>query len=602
MSQSKEFILNSIGDGILVSDEKGALLFANPASLRILGWTADEFRGRPLHETIHHSKADGTRYDPEDCPSMCSIRDGLSRQVNDEVLWRKDGTSFPAEYHIAPIRDGEGGLTGMTYTFRDMTERRAVQKMKDEFVSTVSHELRTPLTSIRGALGLLSSGMMGNVAPKGQRMLEIAVSNTDRLVRLINDILDLERIGSGKHELSRTLVDVLDLMNAAADGVHAIAQQADVNVVVEPVEASLWIDSDRIVQTLTNLLSNAIKFSPSGTTVTLSARQDGIFTFCVADEGRGVPADKLETIFERFKQVDASDSRDKGGSGLGLAICRSIVEAHGGRIWVETLTPGSRFLFTIPQRPVDAPANALSVLVYAEKRAQSAMICTLLRNSRLEVEPVSVAADVATRAEAVRRDVLVLDVGGDAGIIPILRANHLTRGTPIVLISDHPPAERDWEGVSWIRRAFKPEELIAAVEEASARASVLIVEDDLDLARVMTASLQSRGIRTIHAANGIEALQLCGHTKPAHIVLDLMMPGIDGFAVVKSLRESGTLANAALLVYSAMELGAADQARLKLGPTGYLTKSRSSLQDFEQLVVHLLAGVVPGSDASRDAA
>jgi signal transduction histidine kinase len=181
-------------------------------------------------------------------------------------------------------------------------------------------------------------------------MLEIAVSNTDRLVRLINEILDLERIESGRVELARGPVDAHSVMEQAADGLQSMADHARVRLVIVPGTGALWGDSDRIIQTLTNLLGNAIKFSPRHTTVTVSgSAREGDFVFCVADQGRGVPAEQLETIFERFSQVDRSDSRDKGGSGLGLAICQSIVAAHGGRIWVEMNSPaGSRFQFTIP--------------------------------------------------------------------------------------------------------------------------------------------------------------------------------------------------------------------------------------------------------------
>src|SRR4029077_4398255 len=255
---------------------------------------------------------------------------------SDDTFWRADGSSFPVEYSTTPLLDEDGKKSGAVLMFRDVTERRAIERLKSEFVSTVSHELRTPLTSIRGALGLLSSGMLGPIAAKGQRMLEIAVNNTDRLVRLINDILDIERIDSGKVQLVRGAVDANSVMVQASEGLQSMADQAGVRVVVVPATGALWGDSDRIIQTLTNLLGNAIKFSPRDTTVTLSGTaRDAYFAFSVADEGRGVPQEKLETIFQRFSQVDASDSRDKGGSGLGLAICKSIVDAHGGRIWAE---------------------------------------------------------------------------------------------------------------------------------------------------------------------------------------------------------------------------------------------------------------------------
>ena len=181
-------------------------------------------------------------------------------------------------------------------------------------------------------------------------MLEIAVTNTDRLVRLINNILDLERMAAGKAELTRAPVDAETILVQATEGLQSIAEEAGVRIVIKPESGAVWGNGDRIMQTLTNLLANAIKFSPRQTTVTVSGTaREKEFVFCVADEGRGVPDEKLHTIFERFSQVDSSDSRDKGGSGLGLAICQSIVTAHGGRIWVEKNEPaGSRFQFTIP--------------------------------------------------------------------------------------------------------------------------------------------------------------------------------------------------------------------------------------------------------------
>jgi PAS domain S-box-containing protein len=344
-----ELILNSIADGVHVVDLSGTISLENPAASRMLGWEASSLVGQPAHETIHHSTLAGP-YSVDDCPIHRTLRDGVLREVSDEVFWRKDGTSFPVHYVVAPILDGKGHVTGVAVTFRDITALKAIDKLKSEFVSTVSHELRTPLTSIRGALGLLGSGLLGPIAEKGQRMLDIAVANTDRLVRLINNILDLERMADGKAELTRAPVDAEVILKQATEGLHSIAAEADVRIVIEPASGTVWGDSDRIMQTLTNLLANAIKFSPPRTTVTVSGTAGGEeFVFCVADEGRGVPEEKLQTIFGRFSQVDSSDSRDKGGSGLGLAICKNIVTAHGGRIWAEKNYPaGSRFQFTIP--------------------------------------------------------------------------------------------------------------------------------------------------------------------------------------------------------------------------------------------------------------
>lgn len=239
-------------------------------------------------------------------------------------------------------------LASVFLAFRDLTRRREVDRLKSEFVSVVSHELRTPLTSIHGSLGLLSSGLLGS--EKGKRMLEIAVNNTDRLIRLLNDILDIEKLESGAVQMNRTMCDSGDLMRRSAEVMKAMADEHKVTIRVSEANATISADCDRILQCLMNLLSNAIKFSDEGSQVWIKAGVAGDdVQFEVMDHGRGIPADKRDSIFERFHQVDASDSRRKGGTGLGLAITRSIVLQHGGRIWVRSeVGKGSSFLFTIP--------------------------------------------------------------------------------------------------------------------------------------------------------------------------------------------------------------------------------------------------------------
>ena len=254
--------------------------------------------------------------------------------------------------------DEHNRAVGVVVAFTDISERNALDRMKDEFISTVSHELRTPLTSLRAALGLISGGALNSRPEKLRQMMDIAVGNTDRLVRLVNDILDLERIGSGKAELHQSLITMEELFHRATSLLQAAAAKSNIRFIVHGNGVQVWADQDRIIQTLTNLLSNAIKFSPEqsaqGTEIRLTAtllnEEEALIE--VQDHGRGIPADKLQQIFERFKQVDASDSRAMGGTGLGLAICRSIVQQHGGHIWAtSTLGEGSTFHFTLPTEP-----------------------------------------------------------------------------------------------------------------------------------------------------------------------------------------------------------------------------------------------------------
>lgn len=245
-----------------------------------------------------------------------------------------------------------GQVRGCFALTQDISAHKAADQLKNEFVSVVSHELRTPLTSIHGALKLLTTGQLGQLAPQGQELLEIALNNTERLTRLINDVLDLERIESGRIKMIKVRCQVTDLLEQAAQAMRPMAQNQGVTVQIVPSNTYIYADPDHIEQTLTNLLSNAIKFSPRGETVLLKAlEQPHQILFKVIDHGRGIPEDKLETIFERFQQVDASDTRKHGGTGLGLAICREIIQHHDGRIWVTSIHgQGSTFCFTLPKK------------------------------------------------------------------------------------------------------------------------------------------------------------------------------------------------------------------------------------------------------------
>jgi signal transduction histidine kinase len=180
----------------------------------------------------------------------------------------------------------------------------------------------------------------------------VALNNTDRLIRLVSDILDIERIESGKVAMELRPEDAREIVQRSVEGINNVAEAAGVKLVSDAESIPLMVDPDRVLQTLTNLLSNAIKFSEPGREVAVEVRREnGSAVFAVRDEGRGIPPDKLEAIFRRFVQVDASDARQKGGTGLGLAIARSIVQQHGGKIWVEsTVGEGSTFYFTMPVR------------------------------------------------------------------------------------------------------------------------------------------------------------------------------------------------------------------------------------------------------------
>jgi two-component system, OmpR family, sensor histidine kinase VicK len=297
----------------------------------------------------------------EDCyvRMQPSVEAALAGQVvtyeNEVVVY--DGSPKSVNITYIPHLDENQKVKGFFALTSDISDRKAIERMKDEFIAVVSHELRTPLTSMHSALKILTTGRLGTLSADGQQMLEIADENTERLVRLVNNVLDLQRIEFGEVTMNKQAYNAADLMIQAMEAMQPMAQQQGVTVSTQPQDILIWADADYILQALTNLLSNAIKFSSSNGVVTLSVEyrqlldsggeQEVLFQVC--DRGQGIPADRLESIFERFHQVDSSDSRKKGGTGLGLAICRKIIEQHEGKIWAEsTFGAGSIFSFTLP--------------------------------------------------------------------------------------------------------------------------------------------------------------------------------------------------------------------------------------------------------------
>ena len=417
------------------------------------------------------------------CGEDCALKRAVSRQAaaaGEDNIFRVDGSSFAAEYALTPILD-QGRFSGSVLSFRDVSQRNALDRLKDEFISTVSHELRTPLTSIRGALGLLSSGILGEINEKAANLLRIALTNSDRLVRLINDILDLERIQSGREPLAFRAVELSDIVKQAIGDMQPVADAAGVQLLHDTSKVQIDADPDRLLQVLTNLLSNAVKFSPPNSTVSIMLRPgvSGV-TLSVIDHGRGIPADKLEAVFGRFQQVDASDSRQKGGSGLGLAICRTIVLQHSGRIWAErNPIRGSTFRVFLPYHPVplETPASAPEnetgsgtvVLAGASAESRLRIAAPLARHGYRVIETVNVEQTLAAAHDGVEAILLDTSLDGMNGweILPLLRRLDPEARTPVVLLSvDNPQSSSGVPGgqhagvAGWVARPLNEDALL----------------------------------------------------------------------------------------------------------------------------------------------
>ena len=323
---------------------EGNVEYANPFFLQLTGYRAEEVCGQNWFDGF---LSPGQKQSAKIC-----FREVLERNFQihyQNPILTKAGEERMIAWNNTLLRDASGQPIGTISIGEDVTERYQLERMKAEFISVVSHELRTPLTSMQAALSLLVEKIIDPTSEEGETIIQIAAEGVDRLVRLVNDILDLERLNSGKVRLEKQLCNTANLLTIAVEQMQEMANQAGIQLEVSAPSLEVVADFDRLLQVLLNLLSNAIKFSPINSIIWSSiAPQGPSLLFTVQDQGRGIPVDKLESIFERFQQVDASDSREKGGTGLGLAICRNIIQQHGGQIWAESTSEGSTFRFTIP--------------------------------------------------------------------------------------------------------------------------------------------------------------------------------------------------------------------------------------------------------------
>lgn len=374
LSESTELqqaILNSANFSIISTDVNGMIRLFNNGAHRMLGYLAEEVIARHTPGLLHDETEMAARAQQLSLELGQPIKAGFEVLVArargglaDEQEWtyiRKDGSRFPVMVSVTALREAQLALTGFLCIAYDLTERKKVENMKNEFISTVSHELRTPLTSIRGSLGLLSAGTVGAVPAAAKTLLDIANNNCERLVRMINDILDIEKIESGNMRFNTVTQRILPLAKQAIGATQAYAAQFQVKFELQPdaEDAYVAVDADRIMQVIVNLLSNAAKYSPPGASVEVQlAHQSGFLRLSVIDHGEGIDDHFRASIFQKFSQADSSDTRQKGGSGLGLSISKAIIEMHHGRIdFRSERGVRTEFFFELPLTAVPAQAS-----------------------------------------------------------------------------------------------------------------------------------------------------------------------------------------------------------------------------------------------------
>ncbi|TYT27582.1 response regulator [Luteimonas viscosa] len=459
----------------------------------------------------------------------------------------------------------------------DVSARRQVERMKAEFISTVSHELRTPLTAIRGGLSMVTGGMAGEVPEAMRPLLEIAHKNSERLVRLINDILDIEKLESGRLVLNLQPLALRPLLAQAIEQIGGYAGEFGVRVHLVPGEdAEVDVDPDRFAQVMANLLSNAIKHSPQGeeVVVVLAVRDDHV-EVSVADRGAGIPEAFRGRVFERFAQADSSDVRTRGGTGLGLAITRSLVEQLGGSIGFDTQTDhGTCFFVRLPRTrrdavsPVDAEGRQRVLLVDGDTAAATQLAALLEQHGHATVVAASAAQArqvlASTPVYALTVNLALPDEDGLA-FVRALRSQQAYRHLPILALGVQPPApEREAVSggavgiVDWLHKPLDPARVVEAVRAclrgSGAPAQVLHVEDDADLRTLVAHLLEDEALRLHGAGSLAEARRELAARHHDLVILDLMLPDGDGSELLAELAAASppTLA----IIFSALDTDA----------------------------------------------
>jgi PAS domain S-box-containing protein len=591
----QQVIFNSAIDAIVTLNPSGSIETVNVAAETMFGYSAAELDRRDISLLVDIATDGDGEFLKRLGASQGALERGLIRQMEAK---RRAGDVFPVDVALGAMHLPTG--THIVAVIRDVSERKRIEQLKDEFVSTVSHELRTPLTSIAGSLGLLAGGAAGPLPDKAGRLIQIAHANSQRLVRLINDILDIEKIESGKLRLDLAPQDLRDIAERSIDGVRGYAEELGVSLSLAAGEpAPVRGDADRLIQVVTNLLSNASKFSPAGSVVSVTVDPETrLARLSVSDNGPGIPDAFRARIFSKFAQADGSDTRAKGGTGLGLAIAREITERHGGRLWFESAPgEGSTFHLDLPLASAgDAvmDADGPRLLIVEDDFDAASLLKEMLEADGFAAEIATTGRQAMTMIRhgdyaAILLDIHLPDADGIA-LIRALRSDPETRDLPIVVVSGDAARGKaraqSLEVIDWMEKPFDQARLRTAVAAIYQRQNdrlprILHVDDDRDILEVTASALAGTA-----EMSGVESLAAARHalslSRPDLIILDLGLPDGSGLELLSELRdEQGH--SIPVIVYSAQEMDAALANRVE----AVLTKSKTSLAGLARTVRRL---------------
>ncbi len=588
-----EAILSSMSDGVLMTDPEGRITFLNPAVQTLTGITLEDALGRPWHEALAVRTSVGRPLDADTCPIAEAMTQNAPVGDRELSIWRADGREITISVAAAPIAGAHAANDSGVAVLRDVTSQREIQRMKEDFVGLVSHELRTPLAAIYGFAELLLQ--RERLSDTGRTYVETMYKEAERMTNLVNDFLDVERFASGRMSFHFRAVQLDQVVAEAREDLAS--QLTNHSIVVDTSSEPVYVraDKDRLVQILLNLLSNAIKYSPNGGEIRVRAkveRQHAVIS--VSDHGLGLPSGSIGKLFEKFYRVEASSHRNVSGTGLGLAICKQIAESMSGHIWAESpgIGLGSTFSFTLPLAgvPIARPAEPTMangrgrILLVKDDPSLAAIILEQLGPLGYAVEAVSSGEDAISHVRADKPSAVVLDVGPAGhpdgwGVLAALREDPATTEIPVIVISGRDGQEHGQVlGVDdFLVKPVPSNRLVGTVRRLAGTdggGPIVVADDDAVNRQVVQEILSRAGFEVTAVPDGETAIEAIEAHPPLALVLDLMMPGLDGLGVLERLRADERFHDLPVLVLTARDLSDEERDLLRrrtsevLGRTG----------------------------------
>ncbi|MBD2036438.1 response regulator [Leptolyngbya sp. FACHB-321] len=602
-ARKEKALIDNSRDVICSINAEGKFVDLSPACLLLWGYSAEELVGRPYLDFVV----------PEDVQKTIAVAiDVMAGHVVsgfENRYQRKDGSWIDLLWS-ASWSDSE---QLMFCVARDMTERKEVERLKNDFISTVNHELRTPLTSLRGFTELL---LHKQSSPEKQRQYLTIISNeTIRLTNLITNFLDIQRIESGQQTYYFEPVDLASLLHESISLFAPNHHEHAFNVVVPDLLSPVKADADCIRQVLANLMSNAIKYSPAGGTITISAHEEETaIRVCVADQGLGMTPEARAKLFTKFYRVDSTATRKIGGTGLGLTLVKSIVEAHNGNITVESEPEkGSTFSFTLPKVLEPVPlvfqepvfATTIDVLLVEDHENFAKLLQDQFESAGFNVVSTAFAEQALQLLEQRSPRLIVLDIhlagkldGWDFLIALRSRSNPKLLSTPVLIITlSSEPNIRGlaFRGADYLPKSVVAERLLQTVEyhlPQLAGKTVLVADDDAAFRQQVIEIIKlEKDVRCLEAVNGREALECIHQQMPDLLILDLLMPETDGFEVLKQLRMNKNAFDLPVIVVTGATLAAEEKKYLKNRMGILVNKQKATLEALTQLVEQTLGSL-----------